>query len=201
MDHPGWCDADDFDDPLAEGFKPELAPGETLLWSERPSLPRMRPVRVVPLMFVVALTSLSGVSLAGMLGIFEQPVVRPSAVFLGFCLAPFVLGGLIAANALGRTGSWIARRWTLARTIYGLTDQRVLIGRFDPRDGGLAVCSLIPGMIADTSWFEYADGTGDLYFEGLETHSRSAAGFFGIRRVRKVDRLLHETLIDPYPRW
>jgi hypothetical protein len=161
----------------------------------------MRRVRVVPLMFVVVLTALSGVSLAGMLGIFEQPVVSPAAVLIGFGLAPFVLGGLIAANAAGRSGSWLARRWALSRTVYGLTDQRVLIGRYDPRDGVLAVSSLIPGMIADTSRFEYADGTGDLHFVGLETHSRAAAGFFGIRSVRKVDRLLHETLIDPYPRW
>lgn len=201
MEHPGWSDPDDFDDPVGEGVEAELSPGETLLWTERPSLPPMRRVRVVPLMFVTVLTALSGVSLAAMLGIFQGNVVTPASVLIGFGLAPAVIGGLIALDVLRRTGGWLARRWTLARTVYALTDQRVIIGRYDGRDGGLASFSLIPGMIADTSRFEYADGTGDLYFEGLETLTKGAIGFFGIRRVRKVDRLLHETLIDPYLRW
>jgi len=201
MRQPGWSDPDEFEDEAVDGVEAELAPGETLLWSERPSPPPMRRIRLMPLTFVFVLTSLSGVSLAAMLGILQQDAASADSLLIGFGLAPVALGGLIAIDGLRRSGAWLARRRRLARTVYALTDQRVIIGRYDSWGGLLSVFSLIPGMIADTSRFEYADGTGDLYFEGLETQSKAALGFFGIRRVRKVDRLLHETLIDPFPRW
>ncbi|OJW13675.1 MAG: hypothetical protein BGO49_29545 [Planctomycetales bacterium 71-10] len=199
IDDQGWRDSDDFDD-LAADLKADLWPGESLLWSERPALPRMRRIRPIPLLFVAALTGLSGVSLAGMLGVLHRESIPPEAVLIGFGLAPLVLGGLIAVDVARRSCGWAARRWALARTVYAMTDQRVIIGRYDATDG-LRSYSLIPGMIADTSPFEYADGTGDLVFEGVESSARRAVGFFGIRRVRSVDRLLHETLIDPFPRW
>ncbi|WP_165072415.1 hypothetical protein [Paludisphaera rhizosphaerae] len=201
MDDQGWCDPDDFDDSVRDGVKQELSPGECLLWAERPTLPRMRRVRLIPLAFVVVLTALSGVSLAGMLGVLNQATINPWAVVAGFGLAPATIGTLIMLDALYRTGSWMSRRWTLARTVYAMTDQRVIIGRFDPTDGRLDAYSIIPGLIADTTPFEYPDGTGDLHFEGLGAIVRGPIGFFGIRRVRNVDRLLRETLIDPFPRW
>lgn len=200
IDDQGWRDPDDFDDDPAADIKAELWPGESLLWSERPALPRMRRIRPIPLLFVAALTGLSGVSLAGMLGVLQRDAIRPEAVLIGLGLAPLVLGGLIAMDVARRSWGWAARRWILARTVYAMTDQRVIIGRYDASEGLLSF-SLIPGMIADTSRFEYADGTGDLVFEGVESSARRAIGFFGIRRVRSVDRLLHETLIDPFPRW
>ena len=201
IDDQDWCDSDDFEDPVQAQVKAELTFGETLLWAERPALPRMRRIRPIPVLFVLVLTALSGVSLAAILGVFEPSAVPAATVFLGFCLAPLALGGLIALDVARRGAAWMARRWALARTIYALTDQRVIIGRFDLDEGGLSVQSLIPGMIAGTTPFEYADGTGDLFFEGMGPLAKGPVGFFGIRRVHKVDRLLHETLIDPFPRW
>ena len=201
IDDQGWCVPGDFDDPLRDGVQGELSPGETLLWAARPVLPHLRRIRLIPLVFVAVLTGLSGVSLAAMLGLFQPPSADPWALAAAFLLAPAALGGLIAIDALRRVFSWMARRWTLARTIYALTDQRVIIGRYDWAAGALDSYSLLPGMIAGTTPFEYADGTGDLYFEGLEPMVRGPVGFFGIRGVRDVDRLLRETLIDPFPRW
>lgn len=201
MDDQGWCDPDDFDDPFRDGVKAELVPGESLIWTERPTLPRMRRIRLIPVAFVAVLTCLSGVSLAGMLGVLNQAVMDPWTIVAAFGLAPAALGGLILLDVLRRSGSWVARRWILARTVYAMTDQRVIIGRFDSSDGRFNAFSLIPGMIVDTTPFEYADGTGDLYFEGLGAIAKGPIGFFGIRRVRNVDQLLRETLIDPFPRW
>lgn len=200
IDDQGWRDSDDSDFPLDGDVRAQLGPDETLLWTERPTLPRMRRIRPIALLFVAVMTALSGVSLAAMLGVLQREAMRPEALLIAFGLAPLALGGLIAVDVARRAWTWTARRWALARTVYALTDQRVIIGRYDARDGLLAF-SLIPGMIADTSRFEYADGTGDLVFEGVESSARRAIGFFGIRRVRSVDRLLHETLIDPFPRW
>lgn len=200
IDDQGWRGSDESDDDREVDIEVDLWPGESLLWAERPTLPRMRRIRPIPLLFVTVLTALSGVSLAGMLGVLQRDAIRPEVVLIAFGLAPLALGLLIALDVARRSWAWAARRWALARTVYALTDQRVIIGRYDARDG-LAAFSLIPGMIADTSRVEYADGTGDLVFEGVESSGRRAVGFFGIRRVRSVDRLLHETLIDPYPRW
>ncbi len=199
IDDQGWRVPDEFEDPVAD-IEAGLWPGESLLWSERPDPPRLRRIPVVPMVFVLVLVSLSGFSLSAIFGLMQRDELPPEAALIGFGLAPIVLGGLLAAEAARRVCAWTIRRWALARTVYAMTDQRVIIGRYDPREG-LKIVSLIPGMIAETSWLEYDDGSGDLLFEGLESADRRAIGFFGIHRVRFVDRLLHETLIDPFPRW
>ena len=67
--------------------------------------------------------------------------------------------------------------------------------------GDLQLFSFLPGMLDGTTRFEYPDGSGDVYFEGLGRLSRGPVGFFGIRAVRRVDDLVRETLIDPFPHW
>jgi hypothetical protein len=199
IDDQGWYVPDELDDPITD-IKADLWPGESVLWSERPALPRLRRFRAIPLLFVAVVSGLSSVSLAAIFGALRPGAVPTEAVLFVVALGPLALGGLIAAYAFHGLCGWAARRWALARTVYAITDQRVIIGRYDSRRR-LTFFSLIPGMIADTSSFEYADGTGDLLFEGVQLSTRRAVGFFGIHGVRSVDRLLHETLIDPFPRW
>ena len=205
--HPeAWDEPDDFDEEFDGGdfrgvLKSSLAPGEALLWSARPGLPRVRKIAVIPALFVVVLTSLSGVSLTAMLGIFEQPVASPLVWITALCLAPAVLGGFIIFDLIGRIIAWAGSRWRLARTIYAVTDQRAIIARVDSSAGDLHLFSFLPGMLDGTTRFEYPDGWGDVYFEGLGRLSREPVGFLGIRAVRRVDELVRETLIDPFPRW
>lgn len=199
IDDQGWYVPDELDDPFAE-IKADLWPGEQLLWSERPALPRLRRIRAVPLLFVAVVSGLSGVALAAIFGALRPGALPVEMVVAVIAVGPIALGGLMAAYAFQRVCGWAARRWALARTVYAITDQRAIIGRYDSRRE-LRCLSLIPGMIAETSRLEYPDGTGDLVFEVAVSSTRRAVGFFGIRGVRSVDRLLHETLIDPFPRW
>jgi hypothetical protein len=199
IDDQGWNVPDEFDEAVAD-IEADLWPGESLIWSERPILPRMRRFRAIPLLFVAVMSGLSSLSLAAIFGVLQHDSIPREVVLVAIGLGPLALGGLMAAYLIYRLWDWGGRRWTLARTVYAITDQRVIIGRYDARRN-LRSFSLIPGMIVDTSRFEHADGTGDLVFEGVDSCTRRAVGFFGIHRVRSVDRLLHETLIDPFPRW
>jgi len=206
MDSPAYDEPDDFDDEFdgdegRGGLKAALSPGELLLWSARPGLPRFRKIPLIPALFVTIMTALSGVSLAGMLGLLESPMVNPVVLLIALCLAPAVLGGFIVFDLVRRSIGWAGSRWRLARTIYAVTDQRAIIAHAGSTAGDLQLFSFLPGMIDGTSRFEYPDGSGDVYFEGLGRLARGPVGFFGVRAVRRVERLVRETLIDPFPRW
>jgi hypothetical protein len=206
MDSPAYYEPDDFDDELdgdagRGGLKAALSPGEALLWSDRPILPRIRKIRLMPALFVTMMTALSGVSLAGMLGLLEGPVISPFVLLTALCLAPAVLGAFIVLDLVRRIIGWASSRWRLARTIYAVTDQRAIIALSGSKAGDIQLFSFLPGMLDGTSRFEYADGSGDVYFEGLERLARGPVGFFRIRAVRRVERLVRETLIDPFPHW
>jgi hypothetical protein len=116
-------------------------------------------------------------------------------------LAPPVLGGFIIFDLIRRTVAWVGSRWRLARTIYAVTDQRAIIAQVGSTAGELHLFSFLPGMIDGTTRFEYPDGSGDVYFEGLGKLARGPVGFLGIRAVRRVEALVRETLIDPFPHW
>lgn len=191
----------EFDDEARRDVDRELSPDEALLWTGRPRLPRVRKVRAMPLLYVVALTSLSGVSLSAMLGIFERPVVEPWVMVAALCLAPVVLGGMIVVDLLIRTVRWILRRRRLARDFYAITDQRAIIGRRGVRGGPPWFFSVPAGLIEGTTRYELADGSGDVYFEGLDAIADKPVGFVEIRSARLVDELIRRTLIDPFPRW
>lgn len=206
MHSTGGYEPDDFDDEpdgdaFRGGLRASLSPGESLLWSARPRLPRIRKIAVIPALFVTILTGLSGVSLAAMLGLLDQPESSPLVMLTAFCLAPAVLGGFILLDLGRRIALWVASRWRLARTVYAVTDERAIIALAGSTAGDLQLFSFLPGMLEGTTRFEYPDGSGDLYFEGLGKLARGPVGFVGIRCVRRVEELLRETLIDPFPHW
>jgi hypothetical protein len=206
MHSASWYEPDDFDDEFDDddfrgGLRSALSPGEVLLWSARPRLPRARKIAVIPALFVIVLTGLSGVSLAAMMGLLQQPVASPLVLITAFCLAPAALGAFIVFDLASRAVAWVGSRWRLARTIYAVTDERAIIAQEGSDAGELHLFSFLPGMLEGTSRFEYPDGSGDVYFEGLGRLARGPVGFFGIRAVRRVEDLVRETLIDPFPHW
>jgi len=205
MRYPGDHEPDEFDgeydDEARRDVGGELSPDEALLWAGRPRLPRVRKVRAMPLLYVLALTSLSGVSLSAMLGIFERPVLEPWLMIAALGLAPVAIGGMIVMDLLLRSLRWLIRRRRLARTFYAVTDQRAIIGRLGAAGGASSLFSIPAGLIDGTTRYELADGSGDVYFEGLDAIADKPVGFVEIRSVRLVDELIRQTLVDPFPRW
>lgn len=191
----------EFDDDVRRGVGEDLSFDEALVWTGRPRLPRVRRVRAIALLYVFVLTSLSGVSLSAMLGVFERPVLDPWMVIAALCLPPLALGGLFVMDLMVRTGRWLARRRRLARTFYAITDQRAIIGRLGGSGGRLWLFSIPAELIDGTTRYELADGSGDVYFDGLDAIADEPVGFVEIRSVRRVDELLRKTLVDPFPRW
>lgn len=205
MRHSGDHEPDEFDgeydDEARRDVGDELSADETLLWTGRPRLPRVRKVRPMPLLYVLVLTSLSGVSLSAMLGIFERPVLKPWVMIVALGLAPVALGGLIVMDLMLRSLQWLVRRRRLARTFYAITDQRAIIGLLGAAGGGSRLLSVPAGLIDGTTRYELADGSGDVYFEGLGAIADKPIGFVAIPSVRWVDELIRQTLVDPFPRW
>ncbi|MFO0891690.1 MAG: hypothetical protein U0790_21415 [Isosphaeraceae bacterium] len=141
MREPGWEDPDEFGEPPEEGLigmvKAELDPTEYLLWADRPSLPRAKPIPLVPAVFVSVVAGLSGFSLAAMFGLVGQAWSDWRTLALVFGLAPAVLGGMILAHQAGLVlRRWLARR-ELSRLVYAVTDHRASSwpGSSRPRGG------------------------------------------------------------------
>jgi len=198
---PDEFDGEFEDDAARRDVDRELADDEALLWTGRPRLPRVRRVRAISLLYILVLISLSGVSLSAMLGIFERPVLDPWMVIAALCLPPLALGGLFLLDLLLRSIQWLVRRRRLARTFYAITDQRAIIGRLGGSGGAPWFFSIPAGLIDGTTRYELADGSGDVYFEGLDAIAGEPVGFVEIQSVRRVDELLRKTLVDPFPRW
>lgn len=173
------------DDPLTVA-RAELAPGERLVWADRPDPGRVRRRTWPRLLF--------GLVFAGF-GLFWTSQAMAAGGFVWLFGLPFVAIGAGIATA-----PWWRPRQARA-TVYAITDQRIVIIRGWP---SRRVQSFGPGDIDVIDRREQADGTGDLVFreevrarrhagqiwqEGPPYHRyrRRRIGFFGIPDVRRVE--------------
>ena len=166
--------------------KAEMTPGENLFWAET-SLPKNARRRVIPISllgWIFLLLSLAWVSRA----------VTASVGLLIFGV-PFVIGGLALASA-----PW----WwpgVTRRTVYAISDQRLLIIRDLPKR---KITSYGPEDIDVVERRENRDGSGDVIFRREETqklkhhhdpHGKRRVGtreigFFGVPEVRRVEEAI-----------
>ncbi|GIX05578.1 MAG: hypothetical protein KatS3mg114_1447 [Planctomycetaceae bacterium] len=182
----------------------ELEPGERLLWAGQP-LPR----RLMRRSWGMALFGIPWTAFAVFWTVMAGSMVwrseSPGPIWL-FPLfgLPFILIGL------GMLASpWRARR-RARHIVYAVTDRRLLI--LTPHDGGRAVHTWTPCTLQRWRRVEYADGSGDLFFEGTTAAPHGTAtdesstlddddittAFLGIERVRDVEDLIRQHL-QPNP--
>jgi hypothetical protein len=164
----------------------EIAFGERLLWMGRPRARRSWwqcwpivlfgiPWTAAALVWTLMAASVGGI--ASLLSLFGLPFV---AIGVGALLAPL----------------WILR--SAARTVYAVTDRRLLVLTF-----GRTLRSVSIGRGQwDMKRTERRDGSGDL--ELVERHSASEESprtvhLWSIPEVRTVERLLREHLLAPAP--
>jgi hypothetical protein len=199
MDEWSSPDVEALPEGLIEFVKPELQPGERLLWA---AIQQPRPTRTgrPPWTSSYYAVVLIGLSLALFFVAFGP--LRQHFLFAeGFIVLAgmvFAIVGIIAG--LIAVGSWI-ERWAIGgrtyRKMYAVTDRRAVIWIPQSDSGAVEVHTMARGTIAMVNRLEYPDGSGDVNFLLVAGLSPSGPNRFeGVSEVRRVEDLARRTLID-----
>lgn len=198
----GGPDADLGDDLMAQ-IKPELAPGERLLWAARP-LPE--PPRWGGDWWSYGWLWAAGFTILGVgcfiavvypethKSRFEEKV--PAAIFAFLTgMVGLAIGCGTIAGARSRRND---RRRALDR-VYALTDRRAIL--WEPvADSTATTIQVVPrGSLTSIGIrrTQFPDGSGDVTF-GLD--HKGPAGFLRVADVRRVEELVRRILVDPATR-
>jgi hypothetical protein len=184
---------------LAARIKPELAPGERLLWAARSrSELSSGPISLANWLCIVVSGLVAFLGIGTGLGMFGQTLKDSSsvAIMLGDLAVPFFLGSCaFAVHAWVTNLGWGQEK---PATIYALTDSRAIVWRPEPKRGGFEIFTLPPGSFRQVHRHERPDGSGDVTFSHLEGFSgmpEPPKGFQGVADVARVEALIRAGLL------
>ncbi len=182
--------------------KPELQPGERLLWAAT-ALPRPPSVIRSPVRASI-FTAISFSTSAGAFYLIFGPT-RPKflsveGLLCGLGVIAFVSGlfsaFIVACAALDK---W-SPSGRLALNTYALTDRRAIIWVPQSSLNAVEVHAFARGSFKTIHRLEYPDGSGSVRFAyPTEEFPQGPTGFEGVSDVRRVEELARRTLIDPGP--
>ena len=188
----------DLADDLVALIKPELAPGERVLWAAK-SNPRDGGSFSSALLFAPTFL-LVGLACIGLTHSRFAPWFRQiDGLILG---VGFVLVIVFVFMVMGIVSSWFEGRYerrTLKEHLYVLTDRRAIVWIPQAGSAGVQVRTIQKGTVQKTSRVEYPDGSGDLYLEPDSRPFKTPPTLAGIPDVRRVEDLVRSNLIDPEP--
>jgi len=188
---------------FAARVKPELVPGERLIWASR-SRPRPGERAASRLQFglFVLGSGVVGVTcIAAFLGAFGTRFhqVEGLIVVVGLiaCIVSFA-SGLGGVGALVREA--LAGRPSI-ETTYAISDRRAIIWQPNPGTEGVKVYSYPASSIRGVHRLEFPDGSGDVNL-GVSPVGPHVVptGFAGVRDVRQVEHYVREFLLVDGPR-
>ncbi len=190
---------DESSEELEAFIKPELNPGERLLWASRVVRPSGKDG---PRPFASGLTWTVGLGLVSVACLVLLPpavVLRMEAADALLLLVGIVAGIFSFFVALGTIAGVVSRRAARrasANRVYALTDRRAIL--WDPvaKSTAVTVHTLTRGTLKreHVRRVQYPDGSGDVLLRGKYEHP---AGFLGVAEVRRVEELVRRYLIDP----
>ncbi len=199
---------EDLPDELVELVKPELEPGERLLWAAvaQPRDMNGFPTGRKPMLVMLGCWVLSMILVCGGPWKAPQRWVEP--------LLATIVGGLLFASviamlvSLDRSKAYRQRRDSVRKAYYAITDCRLVVWSPLKRTKALRIKSFQAGSLKAVDRSEFPDGSGDVLFEFHDQDShdydefgRIYAGLLGVENVRRVEELLRKTLFRPtYPR-
>jgi hypothetical protein len=201
MDNQSLPEPDTLPEELIPLVKPELQPGERLLWAARA---RLRPVSAVNFPITSLLTAVTTVGLccSSFYAIFGPPRLRFLSVeglLIGVGIVSGIVGLISGIVAFDR---WMSRSRPndYLGNAYALTDRRAII--WIPLKGSTAVevHTFSRGSIKAIHRLEYPDGSGNVKFDyPMEEFCSVPSGFEGVSQVRYVEDLTRRTLLGPDP--
>ena len=179
--------------------KPDLHPGERLLWASRPGPrfgDRRRGSTRAKVVWSVALVFLTVACVYVVRSSTDSPLVSSITGLAGItgfvsAVAAFFVAGNLVVDMVNRIGG----RQELAGHVYALTDRRAMIWVPVPRSDAVKVHTFPRGSIKgdDLHRVQYPDGSGDLLFRA---QYHDPAGYFDVAEVRRVEDLVRRFLID-----
>lgn len=177
-------------------IKPELAPGERLIWAGEARPPRGMSGWAVATIWAAGFAGIAMFGFAGLFGALGSTVASAdkllATIGVGASAIAFLIGiGMIAAG-VGKA----ADRTVMSRNLYALTDSRAISWR--PGGGGVTVVTAQRGTVKAVHRVEYPDGSGSVFFNTPATSFGAPAGFFDVADARRVEALVRLHLIaDP----
>lgn len=181
----------------------ELRDGERLLWVGQPNPSRYAKKAIPIVLFGIPFTLFALFWMAGASGLLFGGR-RGGGFGLFEVLFPlFGLPFLCAGLGMLYSPYWAKKR--ARRTFYALTDQRAILWEAS-WFGSTEIRAYTAGQLDRMRRVEYADGQGDLIFEEFVTYGRDSDGdrtsnvkrhgFMAIDRVREVDELIRQALVQ-----
>jgi hypothetical protein len=186
---------------LIQFVKPELQPGERLLWAGT-ARPRPAFTGRPPWSSTFVATSFLGLSLALFFAIFG-PLRRIFLFAEGFVILVGLISALIGIVAgIIAVGSWIERRASRGHhtvNTYALTERRAILWIPQTDSGAIEVHSIARGTVKAVHRLEYPDGSGDVKFDYPGEEYLGPRGLDAVADVRLVEDLARRILIGPGP--
>lgn len=216
---------DEFNLPeaLQSLLRDEIRPGEPIRWSGQPQAGSGFHWLMLPqVLFAIPWTAFAIFWMVGAAGLFDDigPPAKERLIFAAFGI-PFVGIGM----AMLLSPFWMRRRLkrAAANTLYVVTDRRAVVfnGGYYGNSGlammmggmmmrlmpsGIKVQSFSHEQLRNIERIERADGTGDILLGQPPVTipmapqlQEARAGFYSIRDVRQVDRMLKDLADIPRP--
>jgi hypothetical protein len=194
MDEWSLPEPDALPEELAEFVKPELQPGERLLWA---AVEQPRPASAIkfPLSsLLLALVSLgvSAASFTGIFGVYRQSFLSVEGLMIGVGIVAAIVGIIAGGVAIEQ----LSNRGRSLKKTYALTDRRAIIWMPRKDSKAVEVFTMSRGSINAIHRLEYPDGSGDVKFRQPSEEYYYVPGFDCITNVRAVEDLVRRTLID-----
>jgi hypothetical protein len=188
----------DLPEDLIHLVKPELQPGERLLWASHAGAGSPSTVSApswAPWIWFLGFASVSLGCLVAVPIATHRAREGPDAVLAILGLLSGVIAFFFVIGFLGNFFSRRAERRKLKGQVYALTDRRGVIWMPEARSA-VSVHTFQRGTIKGTDLHrvQYPDGSGDVLFR---VSHQQPSGFLGIADVRRVEELVRRFLVIP----
>jgi len=198
MDEPYDFAPTDLSDELTALVKPELLPGERLIWAakSRPNRSGLWVEAVKAMPWIVGSLLIGVLALAAFNGEFGPRLLKIE----GFLAVLGIFSGVVFVISAIAMISLVMSAISQARqdrdATYALTDRRAIIWRPNIETKGIEVHSFSRGSIKNVSRVEYSDGTGDVKFTPTEPNAYGIPNIFTkIPDARQVEHTIRQFLM------